>query len=611
MILDTFNQEFGYELISCVPYAYWLNQRGELDEVITAKGAEPLYYFAKKVTINKEQRDFGHTNKAIHAGVPNLTIHRDRLQLDRWAIPPYAEYYKNDEYKFNKPTICICNRYNVEWGARPINFFSVDVLDEMFTRLKDKYQIVYFAVDLPEHLQDGAHSMKLGDLELCKRHPEVIVFQELLSRSKYCWNETMLRVFANCRKYITMNGGYSIMAAYFGGQNIIFTRPGRPQTKEITQGINSFNRWYPEFNNQQVRVCLNLTALLRDIEALYVKELPTVNILIRTHARENYFRDCLQSIYAQDYPNINIIVGCEEKDSETNHYTINEMARIIHYPRYTGKVIPAPERTEAWGKWFPWNSYLDIMQQHCPEGYIIAMDDDDKFTEPHAVSKMVEAANGMTDAVVFWRCSFPGRVIPSDTNWGKAPVVCDISGIGFMYHTRHVPQLEWGYWKRADYRVAAKLWDIAESKIFLNFVLTGLQDYPGRGVKGDKRKDSEVEEVKQEVKPIGAIDMIKVKTVKEIKSGAVRIPIGTEFEYSDADAKHMIAKGSCVMSEDFDDYMSKKSTDVVEAKPKQEKEAVIIEEKPELVQEPEKEKRPRTMTKKVIKEKVEKSKRKS
>ena len=447
----------------------------------------------------------------------------------------------------------------------------------MFSRLKEKYQIVYFAVDLPEHLQDGAHSMTLGDLELCKRHPEVIVFQDLLAKSKYCWNGTLLRIFANCKKYITMNGGYSILAAYFGGQNIIYTKPGRPQTKEITKGINSFNRWYPEFNNQQVRVCLNLTSLFRDIEALYVQELPTVNILIRTHSRENYFRDCMQSIYAQDYANINIIVGVEAQDNDTNTYTINERARVIHYPRYAGKVIPTPERSEAYGKWFPWNSYLDIMAKRCPEGYIIALDDDDMFTSPHAVSMVVEAANGRTDAVVFWRCNFPGRVIPADTNWEKAPVVCDISGIGFMYHTRHVHQLEWGYWKRADYRIAAKLWDIAESKIFLNFVLSGLQDYPGRGVKGDKRNDSEAEEIKQEVKPTGTIDMIRVTVVKEIKVGAVRIAAGTEFEYSDTDANHMIAKGVCVKSCDY--KVAAKTAPIPEPAPGPEKEAPVIDKK--------------------------------
>ena len=43
----------------------------------------------------------------------------------------------------------------------------------------------------------------------------------------------MLKVFANCSHYITMNGGYSILSSLFQGTNIIYSKPGKPEAKEI------------------------------------------------------------------------------------------------------------------------------------------------------------------------------------------------------------------------------------------------------------------------------------------------------------------------------------------------------------------------------------------
>ena len=76
---------------------------------------------------------------------------------------------KNKKYKFKKPTLCICNRYNVEWSYKPINYFNEEILDWMFYNLKDKYEIVYFPVSIPEELQDNFHSMELKDIEVAKK----------------------------------------------------------------------------------------------------------------------------------------------------------------------------------------------------------------------------------------------------------------------------------------------------------------------------------------------------------------------------------------------------------------------------------------------------------
>ena len=183
MIVNSYNIEFGYELISCVPYAYWLYENGQLKQTISGTGSKPLYYFSPKHTINPRKRGWHNMTKACKANIPNIKIHKPYLDLVQIKIPPYKEYYKNDTYKFDKPIVCICNRYSVEWGKEPINFFSLECLEILFNKLKKDYQVIYFAVDLPEQLQDHYHSIELGDYKFVKKkHKDVIIFQDLLKK---------------------------------------------------------------------------------------------------------------------------------------------------------------------------------------------------------------------------------------------------------------------------------------------------------------------------------------------------------------------------------------------------------------------------------------------
>ena len=101
MHVNKFSVEFGYELISCIPYAYWLHERGELESTTSNKGSEALYYFSPNHKINTEKRDFANTHKLInYGGVPNAAIHRTFLELDKFCPPPYKEVYANNEYKY-------------------------------------------------------------------------------------------------------------------------------------------------------------------------------------------------------------------------------------------------------------------------------------------------------------------------------------------------------------------------------------------------------------------------------------------------------------------------------------------------------------------------------
>ena len=108
-------------------------------------------------------------------------------------------------------------------------------------------------------------------------------------------------------------------------------------------------------------------------------------------------------------------------------------------------------------------------------GWIIAIDDDDMFTDSKAIETLVKCAKNK-DMLLLWRVGFPnGRVVPSDENWHKKKIDCkDISGIGLMYHSKHVNTADWGFYKRGDYRVAKALSEKLTVK-WINKVFTRLQ----------------------------------------------------------------------------------------------------------------------------------------
>lgn len=472
MVVDSFNQEFGYELLSAVPYAWELHKKGLLTETRSAVGSEPLYYFSPKHTINPEPRSWFNTDKARKHNLPYTFIHQYE-QPDK-QFPPYAEYYANTEFVYDKPILCICNRYNVEWSYKPINYFDEEILDWMFSELKTRYEIIYFPVDLPDWLEDNAHSMHLDDRGIATKHG-IKVFSEMLKGRS--WNEVLLMVFANCKRFVTMNGGYSILASLFSGTNIIYSKPGKPQAKEIQYG--SFWRWYPNLGNVRTLHVPSYEELKVKIQALYIDEKPCLNLLIRTH-RPNYLRQCMESVSMQTYPNLNVVFICDSQKGIEG--TRGYPGRVIRIKKEHNE--PVKPDGEAYGLYFPYNSYLAMAQQKVT-GYIMFLDDDDRFTRSDSAEVIMEHVQ--EDKLVLWRVNFNDAGIKPDYSFGKSVTLYDVTGIGIAYHSSKTQFTDWTPWKRADYRTAKSLERVLNVE-WIDEILTGLQDKPGAGVKRDLTK---------------------------------------------------------------------------------------------------------------------------
>jgi hypothetical protein len=168
------------------------------------------------------------------------------------------------------------------------------------------------------------------------------------------------------------------------------------------------------------------------------------------------------------------------------------------------------------------------------------LDDDDMLREKDAIEQIVKSIKSEDD-LILWRVRFPtGMLIPDDEQWykienGALPVVKCISGIGFCFHSKFKNQIEWGFWKRGDYRVIKKLYSLCNSKIFINLALTRIQEIPHSGKITDKIIK------KYELNPNET--MVKVILIKSLYKSHYLGKVGTIMEVPESMARGLINNG--------------------------------------------------------------------
>jgi glycosyltransferase involved in cell wall biosynthesis len=470
--------EFGYELLSSVPYAYNLHLKGELGETISAFDTSCLYFFSPKHTETNCQRSWDNMGKLWKDNFPNIKIHRPQLDWDLFTPPPFKEFYKDKSIKFEKEVIVIFNRYNKEWNGPPINYLDLKTLDILFNMLSDVYQVIYINLTKGDKYFDGAKPMELNDDKILKKYPKVYSIYDVMNMyPNFSINELQLRIFANCTKYISSNGGQLILSAYFGGENIVFSK----KCRELSPEVNSFYKWYHKLGGGVFQHVNNYSDLIQLVKEKWVEKRPLINILIRTSGRPNYFNKCMESIYNQKYKNWNILVGVD--DPNTLNYTQKHKCIEILYD-YSKVLIPDPPNNIDYGIPFKFNLYLNDLQNKVNDGFIIYLDDDDSLYDSDSLLKLTDVIK-TNDDFIMWRVKFPNRLVPSDNNFGNPPVLKDISGIGYSFHVKNKEM--WEPYKRGDYRIAKKLYNKLSNTVFCDVIITKLQreTEDGMGKKDD------------------------------------------------------------------------------------------------------------------------------
>ena len=162
---------------------------------------------------------------------------------------PLKERYRNSVFVFDKPILIVANRYNSEWDGPPISYFSIELLDFIFSQLKPYYTIIY---NRPQaHItQDNSEVYDLEEFDwMSREHPEVILMQDLYQENRgkaNNFNHHQLMVYSNADRFISIHGGTSAFASYFGGTNLILSKKGPEHY------FGCFEKIYPKFSGATI-----------------------------------------------------------------------------------------------------------------------------------------------------------------------------------------------------------------------------------------------------------------------------------------------------------------------------------------------------------------------
>ena len=83
---------------------------------------------------------------------------------------------------------------------------------------------------------------------LRERHPDL------------SYNELQLRLFAGCERFVSVLGGSSYLASWFGGVNVVYARRGW----EVDCG--AYERWFDRFSGARVVAAAPPQSLLATID---------------------------------------------------------------------------------------------------------------------------------------------------------------------------------------------------------------------------------------------------------------------------------------------------------------------------------------------------------
>jgi hypothetical protein len=256
-----YNREFGPELLAVLPFAYWHYKNGTLKKTISSKHTNAFYFFSENHEESFEQRIFD--DPVIN--IPNAADHLFKYDYNKWLQVPLKEHYCNEEFVFTKPLLVISNKYNKEWNNPPINFIDIPTLERLIELLSPKYQIVYNRPKSSNIIMDNSEIYELQDHIIIKqKYSDVLLMQELHDKhNKYSYNELQCRVYANCKHFISVQGGNSVLCSYFGGKNIIFAKKG------LELFFNEYSTIFPKLSNAEIEQVSTYQALI-DTARMYI-----------------------------------------------------------------------------------------------------------------------------------------------------------------------------------------------------------------------------------------------------------------------------------------------------------------------------------------------------
>lgn len=262
-----YHGEFDQELRYVLPFAYWHHLNGTLKQTIGCANTRAFYFFSPNHVERYDKRvwqaGYGYYN------VPNMT-HSPTFDFSKWTRVPFKSHYQNTLFRYNKPTLVIANKYNIEWDQPPINFLDIPTLDRIMTACKPHYQIIYNRPLATQIVGDNSETLDLREHAwLREHHPEVLLMNDLYDQHRQSvenFNQLQLMVYANADRFISMHGGTAALASYFEGINIILSHPGGGKEHDF----NEYDTIFPALSGATILHAKNREDVIRFVDERFV-----------------------------------------------------------------------------------------------------------------------------------------------------------------------------------------------------------------------------------------------------------------------------------------------------------------------------------------------------
>jgi hypothetical protein len=266
--VPTYIGEYGYELAAIIPWAYSkINDCKVKTKGVV--GTKYLYFFSNHTVDSNRTRK---PRQLPHGHPFGRRPHFDDAKFQEktkggvWVAPPFKSFYRRDDIELDKPLVIISNKYAKEWEFEgPVNYIPVDILRQVLEHLTPNYNVVYSRfqdkrlADSREHLNSNTIREGFKDKEMIRKEfPSVVLFDEL-SQGLPPDTVNLLQFSLNSMSdnFLSVQGGNSVVASFFGGRNIILAVRG-PETPEKRNDYSYYHR----FSNASIDVARNGTGFL-------------------------------------------------------------------------------------------------------------------------------------------------------------------------------------------------------------------------------------------------------------------------------------------------------------------------------------------------------------
>jgi hypothetical protein len=200
------------------------------------------------------------------------------------------------------------------------------------------------------------------------------------------------------------------------------------------------------------------------------------NIIIRTSGRPNYFKNCIESIKRHyTYAKLHIIIDHIEDleyvklsahDFDYNYYLVNQET-----------VKNFCDKIKITRRQFIFNYYFNIVKPFL-KGWCMFLDDDDLLMlRPDFTPNR--------NNIYLYKIKIGERIVPGEENFGKQPVLNDISGISIIFHSTQM--VDWTPQRGGDFEFITAMFKKC-NPIKVNLILSKTQTIGNFGKRNDLNK---------------------------------------------------------------------------------------------------------------------------